>query len=70
MLKNQKKSPLNEFGKYSALAFQMGLIMFAGAFGGKKLDEVVQNTFPWFTLLGTLAGLGLSLYQVFRDLLR
>jgi hypothetical protein len=31
------------------MAFQMGIIIFAGVYGGIKLDERVKWEFPFFT---------------------
>jgi len=48
----------------------MGLIIFAGAFGGVKLDEKIRWEFPVFTLVLSLLGVGTALYVVLKDLLK
>lgn len=70
MKKNQEKNRFNDFARYSGLAFQMGLIIFAAAFGGLKLDAWLAWKYPVFTVLLTLAGLGIALYQAIGDLLK
>ncbi len=52
--KNKKDSPLKFYAKYSSLAMQMVVIIVAGAFGGKALDEWLKWEFPVFTLVLTL----------------
>ena len=49
MEKDKKDSPLKFYAKYSALAFQMIVIIVGGAFGGKALDNWVNWSFPVFT---------------------
>ncbi len=67
---NQKENPLKFYAKYSSLAIQMGIIMVAGAFGGKELDKYTGWAFPVFTLLLTiLAVIGSVLYGM-RELFR
>ncbi len=51
------KGSANNFIKYSSLAFEMGIMIFGGAFGGNWLDKHFGNKTPWFTI-------GLSLFAV------
>ena len=68
--KKKKNSPFGSYAKYSALAFEMIIIIIAGAFGGRELDKVVKWDFPVFTLtLTILAAVGAVLFGV-RDLFR
>lgn len=68
--KKRKNNPLGFYAKYSALAFEMIIIILAGAFGGRELDKVVKWNFPVFTLTLTLLGaVGAILYGA-RDLFR
>jgi len=48
----------------------MGLIIFAGVFGGVKLDEKIRWEFPLFTVILSLLGVATALYLVFKDLLK
>lgn len=69
---NQKNSPsnLNNYAKYSSIAFQMLAIILLGVFGGIKLDKVVPMEFPLFTVLFTILAVILSLYYTIKDLIR
>lgn len=70
--KKRKSSPsrLNNYARYSGLAFQMIAIILAGVFGGIKLDQIVNWEFPVFTLVLTLLAVVLSMYYAVKDLIR
>ena len=65
-----RKSALNEYARYSSLAFQMIAIILAGVFGGIKLDQVVKWEFPVFTLVLTILAVVMSIYYAVKDLIR
>jgi hypothetical protein len=65
----KKKQP-NAFIKYSSMAPQMALIIVAGALGGKKLDEYLQNETPVFTGGLTILSVILAMYFAVKDLLK
>ncbi len=66
----KKNNSLGFYAKYSALGFEMILIILAGAFGGRELDKTVTWSFPVFTLVLTLvAVVGAVLYGA-RDLFK
>lgn len=67
---SSRRKQLEAYGKYSAIAGQMIFIILAGVFGGIKLDEWLNLKFPVFTLILTLAGVGLALYSVIRQVTR
>lgn len=50
------------------MAFQMGFIVFGGAFGGVKLDEYLNLQFPIFTLIFSIAGVAIAMYLSLKDL--
>lgn len=65
--KQNKLSGLNDYGRYSGLAFQMIAIILACVWAGKKIDE---NYFPGrsiFIILFSLLGIGIALYVVLKD---
>lgn len=63
----KSKSPkMNDLGRYSHLAFQMGIIIFLGAFGGVKLDELC-HTKPVFTLIGALGSIAIAMYTTIKE---
>ncbi len=65
------KKPLPNFAKYSSMAFQMGIIIFAAAFGGIKLDAYITSIeFPVFTLVLTIVGVFAAVYLSIRDLIK
>ncbi|MCX6287074.1 MAG: AtpZ/AtpI family protein [Bacteroidetes bacterium] len=63
------KKGLNQYARYSGMAFQMMVIIVAGAFGGLKLDEWLK-TKPVFTVILSIAAVFLAIYYVTRDLLK
>jgi len=67
-----QKSPkqLKNYARYSSLAIEMGLIIFAGAFGGMKLDKKLGLSFPVFTLLLTIIALIMAIYIAIKDFLK
>lgn len=69
MSKKEKKE-LNNYVKYSNLAFQMAVIIFLGVWGGLKLDDWINTDFPVFTLIFTLLSIGLSMYYALKDFIR
>ena len=64
------QSTLNDYARYSGLAFQMIAIILVGVFGGMKLDDLVKWEFPVFTLVLTLLAVVLSMYYAVKDLIR
>ena len=50
-------------GLGATMAATIGL----GVFGGKCLDEKMQNSNPIYTAIGALLGLGLGLYTVIKS---
>jgi ATP synthase protein I len=60
----------NQFIRYAGLAFQMLFIIGVGAWAGIWLDGYLKTHTPWFTIGGSLGGLGVALYQVIRSLTR
>jgi len=47
----------------------MGVIIGLSSWGGVKLDEHYQNKTPVFTIILSLAGIGIALYLVIKDLI-
>lgn len=62
----QKYTPLKSYMRYSGMAFQMGIIIAGGTYGGIKLDKWL-NTKPIFIVICALASIALSLYLVLKD---
>ena len=70
IMADQKENPLKFYAKYSSLAIQMGVIIVAGAFGGKELDKLIAWKFPVFTLILTILGVIISVLYGMRELFR
>jgi F0F1-type ATP synthase assembly protein I len=64
------KKGINQYAKYSSLAFQMIAIILLGVFGGRKLDEWLQLGFPYFTVCLTIIAVILSMYYAIKDLIK
>ena len=71
----KKKSPqtspkksVDGYVKYSGLAFQMILPILIGAYGGIKLDEVLDLQFPVFTVVLSILGVVASIYLLIKGL--
>jgi hypothetical protein len=47
----------------------MAIIILAGTFGGIKLDDMMQNKFPVFTVVLSLLAVLFSMYIAVKDLL-
>ena len=52
---------------YSGMAFQMGVIIAGGTYGGIKLDEWL-NLSPLFTIVCALASIALAVYVMINKL--
>lgn len=68
-LKNTKKS-LDNYARYSSIAFQMLIIILIGVFGGIMLDRWIKLPVPVFTIVLSILAVILSIYTVTRDLLK
>lgn len=68
-MKSDPKKNLDQYARYSSMAFQMLVIILAGVFGGFKIDQWL-HTRPVFTVILSLIAVFLSIYFVVKDLLR
>lgn len=68
--KDQKKNYLNNYAKYSSIAFQMLAIIILGVFGGIKLDEWLKMKFPVFTVVLSLLSVVVAIYSVTKEFLK
>jgi F0F1-type ATP synthase assembly protein I len=69
MIKDQNKRALNNYAKYSSMAFQMLVIILIGLFAGYKLD-IWLHTKPLLTVILSLSSVILAIYFVTKDLLK
>ncbi len=66
---DQKKRLLNNYARYSGIAFQMLAIIVIGVFAGFKLDQWIHSK-PVFTIILSILSVILAIYSVTKDLLR
>ena len=66
----ENKQQLNNYLRYSAMAFQMGAIIALGAWLGSWLDERVENQTPWYTIGIGLFSIFAALYLTLKDLIK
>jgi len=63
-----EKKALNNYAKYTGVAFQMMAIIGAAAYIGYKVDEYYNHQTQWVTALSCVLGVCLSIYQTIRQL--
>jgi F0F1-type ATP synthase assembly protein I len=62
-----KKRPYKAYAKFSGMAFQMGLTIALGVWGGMKLDAL-WGTDPWLTVGLSLLSVFAAMYFILRGL--
>lgn len=67
---NKAKKQLGGYAKYSSIALQMGLIITGGSLGGLKLDQYLENGFPFFTLSFSILSVVLAVYLAIKDIIK
>jgi F0F1-type ATP synthase assembly protein I len=72
--KKKSKSPqnkgLNDFGKYSGMAFQMIAIILVTTWGGVQLDKLAKFHTPVFTIVLSLLGVFAAIYTALKDFIK
>ena len=68
-MKTDPRRNLNDYARYSSMAFQMLAIILLGVFAGFKLDQWL-NTKPILTVILSIISVALAIYFVTRDLLK
>ena len=65
----KKNSPegINKFVRFSSLAFEMGIIIGGGTYGGVYLDRYFELETPVFTIILSLFSVFASLYLVVKQ---
>lgn len=64
------KDQINFYVKYSAMAFQMAVIIGLGTFGGYKLDKWLGLKFNIFTIVLALISVAAAIYFAVKDLMK
>lgn len=65
---NKKKKRLNRYLALTSIPFQIGITVYLGAYIGEYFDGVYQFQKPWFTIVGVLFSLIVSMYSVVKQL--
>ncbi len=66
--KKRKLAQINNYLKFSGLAFQMIFIMGLAAWGGHSLDKYLEFTIPVFTITLVILSLIAILYSLIKFL--
>lgn len=65
--RSSRKNRLNSYTRYSGLGIQMLVLIFAGMYGGYKLDQLLRLKFPIFTILLSLGGTAGAIWLAVKD---
>jgi membrane protein DedA with SNARE-associated domain len=68
MKKPKKRNQLHKYLQLIGVTFQMGITIYLGAFFGKRLDIYFESTGKPYTIILTLAALGVSLWSILAQL--
>jgi len=63
----KKNNRVNSYARFSGVAFQMIAIISLGTYGGFKLDEKYPNELSLFTIICSLASVGIAMYFVIKQ---
>lgn len=64
----RNQNPINEYVKYSGLAFQMAALILLGYWLGSKIDKWLDLSIPVFTIILILVFLSLTFYSLIKSL--
>jgi F0F1-type ATP synthase assembly protein I len=68
--KRQENKDLNDWAKYSGIAFQMVAIIAVTTWGGIKLDKLAGFKTPVFTIILSLLGVFAAIYTAVKDFIK
>jgi ATP synthase protein I len=68
--KSQQNKGLNDFARYTGLAFQMLGIILVTFWGGRKLDTLTGWHTPVFTIVLSLLGVFAAIYTAVKDFIK
>jgi len=69
-LRKFQNKGIQDFAKYSGIAFQMIGIILITVWGGVKLDKLTGWNTPVFTIVLSLLGVFGAIYTVIRDFIK
>ena len=68
--KNPQNKGLNDFAKYSGMAFQMVAIILLATWGGIELDKLAKFKTPVFTIILSILGVFAAIYSAVKDFIK
>ncbi|MEI6576459.1 MAG: AtpZ/AtpI family protein [Bacteroidota bacterium] len=69
-LQKPRKRSIHKYAWYTSVALQMLAIILLFTYAGVKLDAWIHIKIPIFTVILSLSGVVIAIYQVTKDLLR
>lgn len=63
----KRKKAVNSYMRLSGIGFQMAGVIGIGAYGGWWADKRIGWDFPLLTLLGSLGGVAVAIYILFKE---
>ncbi|MFZ2898196.1 MAG: AtpZ/AtpI family protein [Saprospiraceae bacterium] len=64
-----RKPQVDQYLKYSGMAFQLAAVLAAGVWAGTRIDRYFQTERPYFTAVLALLSLFAGLYLSLKDLI-
>lgn len=61
---------LEQYAKYTGIAFEMVAIILVAVWGGMKLDEKFNDDEPLFIIIFAILGVFIALYVVLKDFIQ
>lgn len=68
--KPPKKRPEVNILRFTGIALTMASAIGLFIYGGRKIDQSLENKTPWFTIGGAMIGLTAGFYLAIKDLTR
>jgi ATP synthase protein I len=68
--KNQENDGLKSYARFTALGFQMIIIILVSVWGGIKLDKLFGFANPIFTVILSLLGVFAAIYAAVKDFIK
>ena len=65
--KRKQSSKINNYARFTGIGFQMIAIIGLGSYGGVKLDEAYPNNYSIWTIVCSLASVGIAMYFVVKQ---
>lgn len=68
--RKNRKAGLENFAKYSGIAFEMIAIILLSVWGGNKLDTLFNDGEALYVIILSLFGVGAAIYFAVKDFIR